>query len=508
MRHFAIYRQKWPARTPGQLARFLLTPREELTPVDSSPRRITAKTLPVLDRKLSAAAKNPLKSRRRDSPVDEPPAKKRKTETKTKVAMSAKAREVLAGSGRTRSGRHSVPSTKAQESDVKKPVGRPRSKTPPPRTFTPVTKSVPMIKTGSISAPVEPEKAPMRNQLPRPWSRPTKSTVVAHQPRDGHGRFGTKESTNGKFMRKKVARNSANSRAQRALERNKVRSRLDGDDDGPEEQETAEEQDEEVEAPLRSINGRERKRRKDGHLEPRDSPNKKSRLDYDEEPDSISTPYRNSSFGIYQSADKRVGTLGYHRPNPMSFARRSWVSKVDQLEAMLSSETSTADGAASPSTNIESTDTQSWQKSFHRSSNAKDGTGLTAQPPAGALTYKPTPGNFAKRRWASDTWVSSVSRGSSCHSNQSDAEDSPESSDNDDGFAPIDVDIDYSSRFSKYYNTHPRPQIWHNADTDSGEDVSLTKLESPLLNSDASYPGCCSRRARQICSAAQSVLRR
>jgi hypothetical protein len=153
------------------------------------------------------------------------------------------------------------------------------------------------------------------------------------------------------------------------------------------------------------------------------------------------------------------------------------VSKVDQLEATPSSETGLtgfADSAASPLTNIESTDTQSWQKSFRRSFNAKDATGLSAQPPAGALTYKPTPGNFAKRRWASDVWVSSASRGSSCHSNQSDAEDSPESSDNDDGFAPIDVDIDYSSRFSKYYNTHPRPQIWHNADTDSGEDVSLT----------------------------------
>lgn len=478
MRHFAIYRQPWPARTAGQLAQFVPTPREERTPVDSSPRRITPKTLPTLDRKLSAAAKSSAKSRRRDSPVDEPPAKKRKTETKTKVTTPAKAQEVSAGSGRTRSGRHSVPSTKAQESDVKKPVGRPRSKTPPPRTFTPVTKSAPVTKSESVSAPVEPQKAPMRNQLPRPWSRPTKSTVVAYQPRDGHGRFGTKESTNGKFMRKKVARNSANSRAQRAVERNKVRSRLDGDavDSDGDEQEKPEE-DEEVEAPLRSINGRERKRRKDGHLEPRESPKKKPRFDCDEEPDSTSV--HNPSFGIYQFTDKRAGTLGYHRPNPMSFARKSWVSKIDhQLEATSSSgtgATGTADVTTSLLTGVESTDNQDWQKSFHRSSAGRNGAGLSlsVQPPAGALTYKPTPGNFAKRRWASDAWVSSASRGSSsCRSDQSDAEDSPEFSDNDDRFAPVDVDIDYSSRFSVYYNTQPRPQIWH-ADSDSGEDVSL-----------------------------------
>lgn len=479
MRHYAIYKLVWPARTAGQLARFVPTPREELTPVDSSPRRITAKTLPALDRKLSAAAKNPLKSRLRDSPIGEPPAKKCKTETtKTKVTMSAKSQEVLAGSGRTRSGRHSVPSTKAQESDTKKPIGRPRSKTPPPRTFAPIAKSVPVVRTVSVSAPVESQRAPMRNQLPRPWSRPSKSTVVAHQPRDGHGRFGTKESTNGKFMRRKVTRNSANSRAQRALERNKFRSRLEGDvadddDDAPEVK--LEEQDEELEAPLRSINGRERKRRKDVHLELRESPNKRSRSDSDEESDSTPAPYRNASFGIYQFAHKRFATLGYHRPNPLSFARRSWVSKIDVMPNPETGLTGTVDGSTSL-TSIESTDTPAWQKSFYRSANTKDGKSfdLPIQPPAGALTYKPTPGNFAKRRWASDVWVSSASHdSSSSHSDRSDAEDSLVSSDNDDdAFAPIDVNIDYSSRFSKYYNPQPRPQIWRDADTDS--DVSLT----------------------------------
>jgi [histone H4]-N-methyl-L-lysine20 N-methyltransferase len=159
------------------------TPREELTPVDPSPRRITPKVLPALDRKLAAAAKSPPKLRRSESSVDGPPVKKRKTETGSKVTMSAKAKETLAGSGRTRSGRHSLPSTKAQESSTKKPIGRPRSNTPPPRTFTAVSKSTSTPE--AVSAPVEPRKFFQRKNCPPPWSRPTKSTVVLHQPRGG-----------------------------------------------------------------------------------------------------------------------------------------------------------------------------------------------------------------------------------------------------------------------------------------------------------------------------------
>ena len=58
MRHFAIYAQPWPCRLPpnGHSTSFLPTPREEATPVDNSTRRVTQKALPVLDRKLQAAA--------------------------------------------------------------------------------------------------------------------------------------------------------------------------------------------------------------------------------------------------------------------------------------------------------------------------------------------------------------------------------------------------------------------------------------------------------------------
>jgi hypothetical protein len=150
--------------------------------VDPSPRRVTQKVLPALDRKLAAAAKSPSKLRRSESSVSEPPAKKRKTETGSKVTVSVKAKEALVRSGRTRSGRHSVPSTKAQESNAKKPIGRPRSNTPPPRsTFTAAPKS--MLNTESVSAPVEPRKFFQRKHCPPPWSRPTKSTVVLYQPR-------------------------------------------------------------------------------------------------------------------------------------------------------------------------------------------------------------------------------------------------------------------------------------------------------------------------------------
>lgn len=197
MRHFAIYSHPWPARTAGQRARYMPTPREELTPVDSSAHRVSAKVLPTLDWKLAAAAKNPTKSRLRDrdAPQDEPPAKKRKTEPGAKASTSNKAKQALSGN-HTRSGRESRLSTKAQDKDVivKRPVGRPRKHPlppppPPPRSptlspaiheGTPLASHDPIAQT--VSAPVE-SRTTGQNRNMRPYARPTKATVVLYQPR-------------------------------------------------------------------------------------------------------------------------------------------------------------------------------------------------------------------------------------------------------------------------------------------------------------------------------------
>lgn len=207
MRHFAIYDHPWPARTAGQRALYMPTPREEVTPSESASRRVSAKVLSTLDKKLAAAAKNPGKSRLRDVADDEPPAKKRKYETS--ASASAKVKPFLSANP-TRSGRQSRLSTKAQETDVrpkvkepeakakepevkvKRPVGRPRkhplpvpppaprprSPSPCPEEHTPPR----AVKLETISAPVTTVK-PGPNRNMRPYTRPNKTTTVQYQPR-------------------------------------------------------------------------------------------------------------------------------------------------------------------------------------------------------------------------------------------------------------------------------------------------------------------------------------
>ncbi|KAF9066159.1 hypothetical protein BDP27DRAFT_1331052 [Rhodocollybia butyracea] len=90
MRHYAIYGESWPRRSPlpGCTSTLNPTPREETTPIDSS-RKVTHKVLPVLDRKIAAVASSKRKSveaeaeEEHDRPakkfkVDINPAKKRK----------------------------------------------------------------------------------------------------------------------------------------------------------------------------------------------------------------------------------------------------------------------------------------------------------------------------------------------------------------------------------------------------------------------------------------------
>ncbi|KAM6502447.1 hypothetical protein JOM56_002424 [Amanita muscaria] len=58
MRHFAIYALPWPSRLSpnGHSPSFLPTPRDGLTPTETSARRVTHQVLPVIDKKLQQAA--------------------------------------------------------------------------------------------------------------------------------------------------------------------------------------------------------------------------------------------------------------------------------------------------------------------------------------------------------------------------------------------------------------------------------------------------------------------
>lgn len=449
MRHFAIYSHPWPARTAGQRARFMPTPREELTPVDSTPRKVSSKVLPALDKKLAAAVKNPLKSRRRDSSIEEPPTKKRKTESGAQVTMSAKAKEALPSSGRTSSGRQNLPSTRYKEGSVKRSVGRPRSKTPQPRSYA-AKKSLDATSINeSISAPVDTGRFFTRNQQPpKQGMRSNKAISSDGQPRDGHGRFGIKSETGGKYQRKNLKKGGT-SRAERALERDKIRSLMEAEIADSDGESDADGRDGEVEIPLRSLNGRERKRRKESVVR-RESP-KKSRIEVDE----ISDEPPSSFYGTPQSMVKRIGSLAYQRPNPISFARRSWLPRL-HIESEATSVLDEPLGDATEkrvTIEDEPADSQDWRSTFAQSGVVEvSEPALVPVSPIGALTTKPSPVSFARRRWSADLWTSNTphSHPSNC-SDSSDDEDSGDELDNDDSYTSVDVNIDYSKRFSAFF---------------------------------------------------------
>jgi hypothetical protein len=262
-------------------------------------------------------------------------------------------------------------------------------------------------------------------------------------------------------MRKRLARKNAKSRAQRAQERDKVRSLLEGEtmeSDGEDSEEQGEERglderESEVETPLRNINGRERKRRKDVSFEPWEGTRKKARY---EGTDSVSSFHRTSFFGASEFSVKRIGSLGYQRPNPMNLARSSWLPKTyHEDDATSDSEDESLDGPEADTTrplisDTDSGDAKNWRKSFSRGPNAIDDEDLAVS--VGALTFKPTPGNYAKRRWSSEVWASNAARDSSPKgSDRSDVErTSPEYSDDE---GSIDVNVDYKKRYSIYFIT-------------------------------------------------------
>jgi hypothetical protein len=239
-------------------------------------------------------------------------------------------------------------------------------------------------------------------------------------------------------------------------------------DEGSEQDEESDDDEEEVEAPLRSINGRERKRRKDISFEIRESPKKRARHDDDEGLDSVSVSHKTSQMLV-----KRIGSLGYHRPNPMNLARSSWVLQANHDSDTASNSESESLGvpqadATRPLTiNSDPLETDNWRKSFGRGPNATGGEESILSP-VGALTIKPTPGNYAKRRWSSEFWASNATRDSSPEGNErSDAEDTSPGYSDDDG--SIDINVDYKKRYSVYFITQR-----NDADADdssSGEEV-------------------------------------
>ncbi|KDQ57765.1 hypothetical protein JAAARDRAFT_35454 [Jaapia argillacea MUCL 33604] len=388
MRHFEIYRQSWPIRIFGQASTFMPTPREESVPADhSSSHKVTHKALSALDRKLTAAATK-ARRRDRDADTDERPSKRRKLEKAPKVAMSAKAKATLANSTKSRIGRNRVPSVKVRDADQPK---RKRGRPPKKKRIM----EVPAEESEDVTA--ESPSAP----------RPPKPTVIDTQPREANGRFGKKNTTNGIYGRRKIASLPGRgklSRAQRADERSRVRAKMEKDHD------------EERKSPDEVADNEERL-------------TKRFRTEEDGEEHTFF--YRAPGFQL-------KGMCGFlsSAPNPIEFARRRWAA-VDSVPdsghrpdfmKRPTPDLSTDDdveGPVTPDTHSEPSDVIVVDAVEHMESvlgkrrrddlvdeyaTVEEDKGAAPDlspynrprlPSTGALTYKPSPHTFARRRWAS-----------------------------------------------------------------------------------------------------------
>ncbi|KAK1232330.1 histone lysine methyltransferase Set9 [Marasmius sp. AFHP31] len=322
MRHMAIYGQLWPRRVPlpGTTSSFVLTPREDSTPVETL-QRVTHNALSTLDRKLAAAAASSSKRKGQsdDSSREEPPPKK------ARISLS------LSPSKSQTRAKESEPATSISDAPPKRKRGRPRltspraQKKPPP-----------------VIVKQEEEEVTL--------------SLLKDQPRRPNGQFGGKSIKIDLSSASSQAPSSpARSREQRALEREKMKERLEkGSPDG---RKRAGE----------SMDGSFSKRGRWGDVEPLQRMFPKP------------APFRTRS-GLFT------------RPNPVRFASQAWAGPLITEDDMLSSEEEkgpdTPGDSASPPAIIEVIDDAEKIKA-----------NILGVVPS--LTYKPTPFNFARRRWKS-----------------------------------------------------------------------------------------------------------
>jgi [histone H4]-N-methyl-L-lysine20 N-methyltransferase len=191
------------------------TPRES-TPAEPAPRPSTHKFLHAVGKKLAAAAAStsaplPIKKRKRqESPPAAATPKHKRRKTYSSIPLPAAHPRELIRKGWSRSGRKHLPSAKVREIEPiqaqKRARGRPRLHPLPASSIHAASSS---SSSSSSSPPSPPAAASAPPELPfgasiAPVSplRNAKSRAIDDQPRENNGRFGKKESTNGKFRRR------------------------------------------------------------------------------------------------------------------------------------------------------------------------------------------------------------------------------------------------------------------------------------------------------------------
>lgn len=172
MRHFAIYQRPWPSRVAPRGTICETPPREE-TPVEVITKKVTQKSLSVLDRKIAAAASASNRKSNKHSRVEEEEearsAKRRKSEPEP-VLQKAKVTRTYSSSASKKLRRPISPEPEEEEDDdddevtVEEPAKRKRGR---PRLVTPA-----QVK---LEESADADKS------------------VLSQPRSNNGRFGRKD---------------------------------------------------------------------------------------------------------------------------------------------------------------------------------------------------------------------------------------------------------------------------------------------------------------------------
>ncbi|KAI0633459.1 hypothetical protein C8Q77DRAFT_1057848 [Trametes polyzona] len=491
MRHFAIYAVKWPCRLPTDgTPAFLPTPRENrsITPAHASSARVSHAALATLNHKLSHAASAsrsasaaashnlPFKRQRTVEDDDGPSAKRQKLLSprkrgrppKNKVGMSSKAKELL-GVNERRSERTRRPSIKLRESEPPPRPGAPAASNAPlssastSSTSSASSSSTTSTTDSSLSAPrSEEDGGAPKEATAQPLSAaavvvkrevvkiPTpKSLAVAAQPREANGRFGKKESTNGRYMRKNFQFTAGGRRLARARKPKQEPKpppapevKTEGEsssvvqdaqappasDDSeaasqkrPHDDEKGEDEDEErakrPKVTVEEVHVEVKIEGEEGDLSAASNEDGSQ----DEEEQLFLRPRLTAT-------KSGVGLLS--RPNPLTFARRKWTSVPPEDPAEIPAATSSSGPHSStdddadlpvtpqddvehqPSVTVDEGDLSDEYDDYddYEDDDKSDGTpervtfrpmlGMGRKPGfAGPMTYKPSPFNLARRRW-------------------------------------------------------------------------------------------------------------
>ena len=379
-------------------------------------RKVTPSALVAVNRKLAGAATT-ANHKRQVEPVEDGdlrPSKKKKPVVAavrtsiTKVTMSANARQILSGSSAAdgrRSSRPRVPSLKLRENEPAAPKTRVSPRRYPPSISS--LSAVPDSPDPLPALPVSPT-TPTSTTPVSPKSATPKSLAVAAQPRDANGRFGKKAATNGRFIRKTLRKHYT--LGHKMLPRpTAIKTIITLENDDQDDDQDADDDDQysdpftEVEFGEEALEDVVLKRTSDSDQD--ESPRKRIRISESDASDTSPTT----------SPRFTMGRGSLLRPNPIAFARRKWAVEEEHSSFPSASKTQSYTDSGVKIERVSSLAPAAIITSKHSEPQEADPpigsdtspilSGTPSRPLAPAarmarLTFRPSPMNLARRRWA------------------------------------------------------------------------------------------------------------